>query len=90
MKYRYTRYTGDDLEGIDLEELVAKLSELLLASGFGNAAGDDDPLAEDDQRSEQSLHDAILEALLNDGMLPDDAIARLLGDPADADQQCQV
>ena len=91
MKYRYTRYTGDDLEGIDLEELVSKLSHLLLASGFGSPAGGvDDPLAEDDQRSEQSLHDAILDTLLNDGLLSDDAISRLLGDPADADQQPQL
>ena len=87
MKFRYTRYTGDDLEGIDLEELVSKLSQLLLASGFGSPAGDaNDPVA-DDQRSEQALHDAILDALLNDGLLSDDAISRLLGDPADTDPQ---
>ena len=88
MKYRYTRYTGDELEGVDLEELVSKLSRLLLESGFGSPAGDvDTPPDEDDQRSEQSLHDAILDALLHDGLLTDDAISRLLGDPADADQQ---
>ena len=88
MKYRYTRYTGEELEGIDLEELVSKLSRLLLASGFGSpAGGPDTPVGEDDQRSEQSLHDAILGTLLNDGLLSDDAISRLLGDPADADQQ---
>ena len=34
MRYRYTRYAGDDLDGIDLEALVAKLSSLLLSSGF--------------------------------------------------------
>jgi Ca-activated chloride channel family protein len=33
----------------------------------------------------QDLHDAILEALLSGGMLSDDTISRLLGDPADAD-----
>ena len=27
MRYRYTRYTGEDLAGIDLEELVSKLSD---------------------------------------------------------------
>ncbi len=27
MRYRYTRYTGKDLAGIDLEELVSKLSD---------------------------------------------------------------
>ena len=86
MKFRYTRYTGNNLEGLDLEELVSKLSSLLLDSGFGSPAGDpDDPFAENDQRSEQSLHDAILEALLNDGVLSDETIDRLLGDPADSD-----
>ena len=90
MKYRYTRYTGDDLEGIDLEQLVSKLSRLLLSSGFGSPAGDDDPFAEDEPHTEQSLHDAILDALLNDGLLPDDAISRLLGDPADGDASSQL
>ena len=88
MEYRYTRYTGDDLEGIDLEELVSKLSQMLLASGFGSPAGGaDDFPDEDDQRSEQSLHDAILDTLLNDGLLSDEAISRLLDDPANPDPQ---
>ena len=81
MKYRYTKYVGEDLDGLDLEDLVAKLSDLLLASGFGNPYGSD---AED--RTMQALHDAILEALLNGGMLSDEMLEQLLGDPADADQ----
>ena len=86
MKYRYTRYTGDDLDGIDLEELVSKLSQLLLDSGFGNASGQsDDAFDNPNERSEQALHDAILEALLNDGLLPDSTVSQLLGDPADVD-----
>ncbi|WP_323670984.1 hypothetical protein [Candidatus Poriferisodalis multihospitum] len=88
MRYRYTRYTGEDLEGIDLDELVSKLSRLLLSSGFDNAYGQyGNPLQQDDDdQSLQSLHDAILDALLNGGLLSDDAIQRLLGDAADADQ----
>ena len=84
MRYRYTRYTGEDLEGIDLEELVSKLSELLLSSGFDNPGGD--PFDDDESRTVQALHDAILDGLLNDGLLSDEAVQRLLGDPADADQ----
>jgi Ca-activated chloride channel family protein len=34
----------------------------------------------------QALHDAILDALFNGGVLPGETIERLLGDPADADQ----
>ena len=34
----------------------------------------------------QALHDAIMDALFNGGVLPEDALERLLGDPADGDQ----
>jgi Ca-activated chloride channel family protein len=81
MKYRYTKFTGNELDDLDLEDLVSKLSDLLLSSGFGN------PYAmEDEERTMQALHDAILDALFNGGVLPEETIERLLGDPADADQ----
>ena len=82
MKYRYTKYTGDPLEDLDLEDLVAKLSDLLLASGFGNPHGMDE-----EEQTLQALHDAILDALFNGGVLPEETIERLLGDPADGDQE---
>jgi Ca-activated chloride channel family protein len=82
MKYRYTKYTGDDLDELDLEDLVSKLSDLLLSSGFANPYGMDD-----EERTMQALHDAILEALFNGGVLPEETIERLLGDPADGDQE---
>jgi Ca-activated chloride channel family protein len=81
VKYRYTKYTGDDLDDLDLEDLVSKLSDLLLSSGFSNPYG-----ADEAERTMQALHDAILDALFNGGVLPDETIERLLGDPADADQ----
>jgi Ca-activated chloride channel family protein len=81
VKYRYTKYTGDPLEDLDLEELVSKLSDLLLSSGFGNPYATDE-----DERTMQALHDAILDALFNGGVLPEETIERLLGDPADGDQ----
>ncbi len=82
MKYRYTKFVGDDLDDLDLEDLVSKLSDLLLSSGFAN------PYATDDnERTMQALHDAILDALFNGGVLPEETIERLLGDPADADQE---
>ena len=85
MKYRYTRYTGDLLDEIDLEDLVAKLSDLLMASGFSNPWGD--PSEGDEDRSMDTLHDAILEALFSDGVLSDEALQQLLGEPADGDQE---
>src|SRR6267378_365128 len=81
MKYRYTKFTGDELDDLDLEDLVSKLSDLLLSSGFGNPHGMDD-----EERTMQALHDAILDALFNGGVLPEETIERLLGDPADGDQ----
>ena len=57
MKYRYTKFTGDLLDGLDLEDLVARLSDLLLSSGFGN------PYAmNDDERTLQALQDAAAQA----------------------------
>jgi Ca-activated chloride channel homolog len=85
MKYRYTKYTGDLLDEIDLEELVSKLSDLLLSSGFSNPWGD--PSDGDEDRSMQALHDAILEALFSGGVLSEEALERLLGEPADGDQE---
>ena len=91
MKYRYSKFTGDDLDELDLEELLSKLSDLFLGSGFDNPYGipydgDDEP-----GHSRQSLHDAIMEAILNGGMLSDETLERLLGkdwrDADDAEQR---
>ena len=85
MKYRYTKYTGDLLDEIDLDSLVSKLSDLLLSSGFNNPWGH--PLDDEEDRTMQALHDAILEALFSGGMLSDEAMQKLLGEPADGDQE---
>ena len=85
MKYRYTKYTGKLLDEVDLEDLVSQLSDMLLSSGFSDpwGIGSDD----DEDRTMQALHDAILEALFSGGVLSDDALQQLLGDPADGDQE---
>jgi Ca-activated chloride channel homolog len=90
LKYRYSKFTGDDLDEIDLEDLLSKLSDLLLGSGFDSPYGmpydDDQP-----GHSRQSLHDAIMEAILSGGMLSDETLERLLGkdwrDADDAEQR---
>ena len=76
MKYRYSRFVDDMMEGLDFESLVSQLSDLLLSSGFNNPW---DPQSDDD-RTMQALHDAILDALLNGGALSEDMLQRLLGD----------
>jgi Ca-activated chloride channel family protein len=84
VRYKYSKYVADLLEGLDLEELVSKLSDLLLSSGFQNSYGSS--WMNEDDRSMQALHDAILDALFNGGVLPEETIEKLLGDPADGDQ----
>ena len=84
MKYRYTKYTANLLDDIDIDDLVSKLSDLLLSSGFNNPWGGQ---SDEEDRTMQALHDAILEALFSGGMLSDEAIQQLLGEPADGDQE---
>ena len=79
MKYRYSRFIADLSSEIDLESLVSRLSDLLLASGFNTPW---DPQSDDD-RTMQALHDAILDALLNGGMLSDEMLERLMNGQAD-------
>ena len=85
MKYRYTKYVGNLLDEIDLQDLVSKLSDLLLSSGFSNPWGD--PSDGDEDRTMQALHDAILEALFSEGVLSEEALQQLLGEPSDGDQE---
>jgi Ca-activated chloride channel family protein len=78
MKYRYSKFVPEELDGVDLEELLSRLSDLLLSSGFENPYG----LPYDDEESghsAQALHDAILEALLNGGLLSEETLEKLLG-----------
>ncbi|HEY7058057.1 MAG TPA: hypothetical protein VH458_16085, partial [Vicinamibacterales bacterium] len=91
MRYRYSKYTGEDLDELDLEELLSKLSDMLLSSGFDSPYGM--PYDDDDEagHSWQSVHDAIMEALLNGGLLSEETLERLLGenwrDADDAEQR---
>jgi Ca-activated chloride channel homolog len=85
VKFRYSKYTGNPLDEIDLDDLVEKLSDLLLSSGFHSPFGSMYGESEDD-RTMQALHDAIMDTLFNGGVLSEEALERLMGDPADADQ----
>jgi len=79
MRYRYTKYIPNAVDEIDMDDLVSKLSDLLLSSGFGHPG---DPF-DDGERTMQALHDAILEALFNGGVLPPDLFEQLFGRKAD-------
>jgi Ca-activated chloride channel family protein len=85
VKYKYSKYTGNPLDDLDLDDLIEKLSDLLLSSGFHSPFQSMYGDSEDD-RSMQALHDAIMDALFNGGVLPEETLEQLMGDPADADQ----
>jgi Ca-activated chloride channel family protein len=80
MRFKYSKFRPEDLDGVDLEELLSRLSDLLLSSGFDSPYGL--PYEEDGEHSghsRQALHDAILEALLSGGLLSEDTLEKLLG-----------
>jgi Ca-activated chloride channel family protein len=84
MKYRYGKYVPSLLDELDMDELMSKLSDLMLSSGFGNPWGDP---SDDYDRTMQALHDAILEALFSGGVLPPDLVEQLFGDSAEGNQE---
>ncbi len=83
MKYKYTKYVPNLLDDLDMDELMSKLSDLLMSSGFGNPRDTGD----DSDRTMQTLHDAILEALFNGGVLPEDTLEKMFGDQAEGNEQ---
>jgi Ca-activated chloride channel family protein len=73
---RYSKYTGEPADGVDLDELLNRLSDFLLQSGFEN---DFYGISEmDSARSMEQLRRAILRALEEGDLLPDDLLEKLL------------
>jgi len=72
----YSKYSGEDWDALSIQELLNKLSDFLLQSGFNNPYFDD---FRNSDRDLQSLHDAILNALLRNQMLPDEMLRELEG-----------
>ncbi len=68
----YSKYSGEDWDSLSLEELLNKLSDFLLQSGFNNPYFDE---YRNSDRDLQALHDAILNALMRSELLPDDMLA---------------
>jgi Ca-activated chloride channel family protein len=70
----YRKFAGEDWDSMSMEELLNKLSDFLLQSGFNSPYYDPRWL----DRDLQDLQDAILNALLQGSMLSDDMIAEML------------
>jgi Ca-activated chloride channel homolog len=74
MKFiKYGKYVGEPADAIDLEELVKKLGNFFLQSGFESqfyGVSEMDP-----EKSMEALRDAILRALQEGDLLPQDAMS---------------
>ncbi len=84
MKFtRYSRYTGESLDWLDLEQLVSRLSDFFLQSGFENQAYRVQEM--DPGQTMDQLRDAIRRALLEGDLIPPEMLERLLeeGEPGE-------
>ncbi len=79
MKFiRYSRYTGEPSDSIDLQELVKRLSDFFLQSGFESQFYGITEM--DPERSLEQLRQAILRALQEGDLLSDEAMEEFLRD----------
>jgi Ca-activated chloride channel homolog len=83
MKYtKYSKYAPDASEDIDLQELMSRLSDFLLQSGFESPYG---VYEMDRERSREKmmeeLREAILRALQEGDLLPPDLMEQMLKNP---------
>ena len=70
---RYGKYVGERADAVDLEELVRRLGDFFLQSGFESQYYG---LSEmDTERSMEALREAILRALQEGNLLPEDAMS---------------
>jgi len=84
MKFiKYGKYVGEPADAIDLEELVKKLGNFFLQSGFESqfyGVSEMDP-----EKSMEALRDAILRALQEGDLMPEgamsDELREMLNDP---------
>jgi len=82
MKYiRYTRYTGDAADEIDLQELMSRLSDFLLQSGYESQYSIYEMGQESQERLMEQLRQAILRALEEGDLLPPELMEELLANP---------
>jgi Ca-activated chloride channel homolog len=79
---RYSKYTGEPAGDIDLEDLMSRLADFLLQSGYESPYGiyemDAEGMA---QRHMDELREAILRALEEGDLLPDEMTQQLLENP---------
>jgi Ca-activated chloride channel homolog len=81
---RYTKYTGEPADGVDLQELIKRLSDFFLQSGYESqfyGLSEMDP-----EKSMEALRQAIQRALEEGDLLPNQELQELLdGTPEQMD-----
>ncbi len=73
---KYSKYVPDPFEDLDISDLVDELSDYLLDSGFSNMY----QFSEISSETMQSLREALLRALLRQGVITEDSIEELMDD----------
>ena len=83
---RYSKWNGLDWDSISLEDLLERLAEQLLNSGFNDSYS---PYYDYDEREStlEALRQAISRALLEDGILTDDELEQLADDSGNIDEK---
>src|ERR1700686_5000771 len=76
MKFiKYGKYVADPFDGLSAEDLMQLLQDYLLDSGFYNQFYD---FQEMNEKTMEQLHEALLEAMRNQGMIPQELLDQLL------------
>jgi Ca-activated chloride channel homolog len=77
MKYiKYSKYVGDPFESLSAEDLLQLLQDFLLESGFNSQYYNFYEM--DPEQTMENLHQALLEAMQNQGMIPQELLDQLL------------
>jgi Ca-activated chloride channel homolog len=77
VKYiKYSKYSGDPFDGLSAEDLLQLLQDFLLESGFNSQYSNFYEM--DPERTMESLHQALLEAMRDQGMIPQELLEQLL------------
>ena len=77
MKFiKYSKFSGDPFEGLSAEDLLQLLQDFLLESGFNGQYYNFYEM--DPERTMEQLHQALLEAMRDRGMIPQDLLDQLL------------
>ncbi|PYV28248.1 MAG: hypothetical protein DMG27_01710 [Acidobacteria bacterium] len=77
MKFiKYSKFSGDPFEGLSAEDLLQLLQDFLLGSGFDSQYYNFYEM--DPERTMEQLHQALLEAMSDRGMIPQGLLDQLL------------